>query len=470
MLDNHIDHVLTWLGINVGAMVDVPINTAYKGEVLRYIVTDSNARTVIIEAGYLDRLMAIADLVPNLETVIVRGSTLSPADERFRWLDFDSLSEGGGVSPDPPAVWDVAGVIYTSGTEGPAKGVLCPHGQAYTSGSYPIDVGPDDVVLVTAPLFHFAGLWNGVYGALRDGATAVVVSSFSASTFWQQVRRFGCTTTLLLGAMAEFLLRQPASPDDRNHTLRRVTVIPATAKVDELADRFGLIPFTAYGSSEVGSICDPGPGRIAPFLIGTPRPHIRMKLVDENDVEVPQGQPGEILVRASEPWTMMVGYHNKLDVTNRAWRNLWFHTGDVGYQDADGSLYYVDRRNDALRRRGENISSAQVEEAVGAHPDIAEVAVVSVASDDTEHEIKAVVVALPGETVDFDALLTDLVARLPHFMVPRYYEQVSELPRTPTLKVRKDVLRAAGVTENTWDIEQVGLRVTRNGLTRRQNA
>jgi carnitine-CoA ligase len=292
----------------------------------------------------------------------------------------------------------------------------------------------------------------------------VIQPAFSASRFWDQVRQFGCTQTLLIGAMIEFLWRRPPEPDDQNHTLRNVTVVPAMPYISEFADRFGVNITSSYGQSETGTTCLTDPGEARPFLCGRPRPFIEMKIVDDNDVEVPRGVTGEIVVRSNEPWSMFRGFHRDPDATVHAWRNQWMHTGDAGYQGQDDRFVFVDRKKDALRRRGENVSSMEVEKYLLARSDIAAAAIVAVPSEHLEDDIKAVVVLAEGAMFEPEVIMRDLVERLPYFMVPRYYEAVDALPMTQTHKVRKNELRNAGVTATTWDCEANGLVVTRGGL------
>jgi crotonobetaine/carnitine-CoA ligase len=469
MLDNHIDIVTTWAGIAVGGMVAVTVNTAYKGDMLRYLADHSGASVAIIEAGYCERISEILDAVPQLKTIIVRGDGGAlPAHIERR--PFAELAEAEPVRPEPPHVSDVCTIIYTSGTEGRSKGVLCPHGHAFqTSTAYIYDTVDTDVVLVMLPLFHSGGLFAGVFNSLRGGATAVL-STFSVSGFWDEVRRYGCTQTLLMGAMIEFLWRQPESPDDREHTLRNVAVIPAMPYISEFAERFGLNITSSYGQSETGVVTLTDVGEAQPFLCGRPRSFIDMKVVDDDDVEVPRGTIGEMVVRSHEPWSMFSGFHRDPETTVYTWRNQWMHTGDAGRQDEEGRFWFVDRKKDALRRRGENVSSMEVEKYLLAREDIAAAAIVAVPSEHLEDDIKAVLILAEGAAFEPEAILRDLVERLPYFMVPRFYEAVEAFPMTHTHKVQKGELRKAGITRSTWDCEASGLIVTRSGLKEGQRS
>jgi crotonobetaine/carnitine-CoA ligase len=465
MLDNHIDNVVTWVGLGLGARVIVPVNGAYKGEILRYVADNSGARVAVLEGAYCDRLAAVVDGVPELTTVVVRGEPNASFPPHIAVVRMDDLIADVADSPEWPLVSDVAAVLYTSGTEGASKGVLCAHGHAFQiSASYTFETRPDDVVLVTLPLFHASGLFSGVYNALRGGATAVIRGAFSASGFWDDVRSNGITQTLLMGAMADFLWRRDPGPEDRDHPLRNVCVVPAAPYINDFAARFGLNLTSAYGSAEVGTATLTAPGEAGPFLCGRPREFLDLRIVGDDDAELAPGEVGEIVVRSHEPWALMLGYHRMPEATVRAWRNLWFHTGDAGYRDAEGRLVFVDRKKDALRRRGENVSSMEVEKFILAREEVAEAAIVSVPSDYTEDEIKAVVVLAPGTTFDPEKLFRHLVDSLPYFMVPRYYAAVEALPKTPTHKVKKAELRSWGVTADTWDCQAHGFVVTRRGL------
>lgn len=465
MLDGHIDNVVTWLGANCACVVHIPINTSYRGEMLRYVIEHSGARALIIEGDWCDRLVDIAGELTKLETVVIRGAANAELPSAFRSMSFDKLLATDPVALDGPAVSDISTMLYTSGTEGRAKGVLMPHGQIYQmSFSHPRTDDELEVVLVTGPLFHVAGLFTAVFQAIRAHGTAVLHGVFSVSRFWGDVRNYHCTTTILIGPMANFLLREPPRSDDRDHSLKTVIQMPSTADIDEFSERFGVRVGAGYGSTETGLLLAAPPGSARPRLCGMPQPPYETRLVDEWDVEVPRGQAGELVIRPREPWSMNSGYYGMPRETLAAWRNLWFHTGDVFQIDETGQYAFVDRRKDTLRRRGENISSFEVEQHIIELPHVEEVAVVAVPSDTAEDEVKAVIVLAPGATFDPVGTLGELYRRMPYFMVPRYLEVVDSLPRNATLKVLKAQLRASGVSANVWDCEAAGIRITRHGL------
>jgi crotonobetaine/carnitine-CoA ligase len=465
MLDNHPDCCLTFLGMHLLGQIEVPVNTAYKGTLLAHVINDCQARVMVIEHHYLPRVVDILDELRTLETVIVRGAPGAVSAGRLTVVAFEDLEQAEQAALPTIAPWDLLGILYTSGTTGPSKGVLVPH--AHATGCYrPSHWTADEhreTVLITLPLFHLGGQWGGLLYAMHGGGTAVVQAGFSATRFWDQVRDFGCTQTLMVGAVANFLYRQPATDRDRDHPLRRVIMVPTMPELREFEARFGVEVGSAYGLTEGSTPI------VAPYGTGTPggcgvvRSGFEVRLVDEHDREVPVGVPGEALVRSDEPWHTMAGYHARPEATVEAWRNHWLHTGDMLVRTAAGGFSFLDRGKDAIRRRGENVSSYEVEAEINRHPAVLESAVIAVPSSHTEDDIKAVVVPRPGADVACEELIRHLVERLPYFMVPRYYEFLAELPKTPTEKILKSALREAGLTAGTLDREAMGIEVRRDG-------
>lgn len=464
MLDNDCDYVVCWLGLSLMAAVEVPINTAYKESLLSYLINDSGATTIVIDEAYLDRLKSVAADLEHLTTVVVRGDLTKADLPDLSVFGFEQLRTAESIEIEHTDPWDLIAVMYTSGTTGPSKGVLVTHGHAYSycTPHYWNAAASDDVALVALPLFHVGGQWAGVYNALIAGASAVIVPRFSATTYWEDVRRFGCTFTLILGAMATFLYGQPPDPADKDNPMRRAIVVPVLPEVREFEERFGLLVGTAYGMTETASVILAPYGEAIPAGCGWVREDYEARIVDANDMEVERGAVGELVLRPREQWSIMAGYLNKPEATAQTWRNLWFHTGDAFRQDENDQYYFVDRTKDAIRRRGENVSSFEVESQIVALDEVFECAVIGVASKHTEQEIKAIVVPQPGATIDPAQLVIDLAAKLPYFMVPRYVEIVDELPKTPTQKIRKQALRDEGVNPMTWDRVTAGIEITRD--------
>jgi crotonobetaine/carnitine-CoA ligase len=453
MLDNHLDGALAWWALALTGRIEVPVNTAYRGSILVHVVNNSRARAIVIDANYLPVLKEVIDRLSILELVIVRGEGAVDVPGRVRTCRWADVA-GPRAAPAKLEPWDLMGILYTSGTTGPSKGVRVTHAHAYGYAA-PAVLGkalPEDVSLVTLPLFHIGGQWAGVYNSLIAGGSSVVLPRFSATSYWDDVRRFGCTYTLMLGAMANFLYQQPAREDDRSHGMKQVLMVPVIAQMEAFKARFGIQTITtAYGLTEGSTALVAPVDKARPGAVGMPRADFDVRLVDEHDVEVPAGKVGELLIRPQEPWSVMDGYHDMPEATVSAWRNQWLHTGDAFRIDPDGQYVFVDRVKDAMRRRGENVSSFEVEKEIMEHPAVLEAAVVGVPSAATEDEILACVVIRPGQTLHADDLLDFLEQRLPYFMVPRYIDFLDDLPKTPTAKIRKQALRDRGITPTCHD-------------------
>jgi crotonobetaine/carnitine-CoA ligase len=468
MLDNSLDYCLAFLATNLSGIVEVPVNTAYKGQILAHVINNSGAKVMVLEEAYLGRIATIASELKHLETLVIRRRAgidrANVGELKLRAVAFAELTGHAPASVVTVEPWDLLGILYTSGTTGQSKGVRVTQAHSWDCyrPSHWDAAGHQEVVLVTQPLFHLGGQWAGVSYAMHSGGTAVIQPGFSASRFWEQVRKFGCTQTLMLGAVANFLYRQEPRPDDRDHSLARVIMIPVIPEVADFKARFGVEVATAYGLTEGSSPIVSRYGEAVPGFCGRPRAEYEVRIVDEHDQDVPVGATGEAVIRPQQPWFTMDGYHDMPSATVAAWRNLWLHTGDAMSCDANGLYRFVDRRKDAIRRRGENVSSFEVEAEINRHPAVLESAVVAVPSEHTEDEIMAVIVLKPNETVDPADLTRFLIDRLPYFMVPRYLQFVAELAKTPTQKIQKEALRASGVNESTWDRERAGIRVTRD--------
>ena len=450
-LPNGPDALRVWFAINYVGAIYVPLNLAYRGQILEHAVKSSGARLIVGHPGLLPRLDAI--VVGRLERRV--GST---GPESLR---------AAGQAPTPPerAVmpWDTQSVIYTSGTTGPSKGVLCSYLHAASAANAFYAATADDRNMVNLPLFH-AGGTGAIYRMLVKGGSIALVESFNTNSFWDTVRATGTTCLTLLGAMVPFLLKLPPGPGDRQHTLKKVVLVPLSDDAQAFADRFGVDVYTTFNMTETSWPLVSERNPAVRGTCGRPREGIEARIVDDNDCEVAPGAIGELILRADTPWTMNHGYHNNPEATAQAWRNGWFHTGDAFRRDADGNFFFVDRLKDAIRRRGENISSFEVEAELMAHPAVREAAAVAVPSEHGEDEVLAVVAPVAGQSVDPAELLSFLLPRMPHFMVPRYVRVLPELPKTPTQKVQKNLLRADGVTSDTWDREAAGIRVRRERL------
>lgn len=461
---NRIEFLQAFLGCGwIGAAV-VPINTAAMGPQIAYQLANSGASLLIIEADSLARL-AVAELdADRLRAVWVVGDAPVPADAQgIACTAFPDTP----VAPSDAATsapGDMLAVLYTSGTTGPAKGVTCPHAQYYWWGVHTADilgVTDADVLCTTLPLFHINAL-NTLAQALLTGASVVFETRFSASGFWPTMQRTGATVVYLLGAMVPILLAQPTGAAERAHRVRLGLGpgVPQSAAQTFLA-RTGVRLLEGYGSTETNFVIAMREDTPANGRIGHVRPGFAARVVDEHDVELPPGEAGELVLRADEPFAFATGYLGMPDKTVEAWRNLWFHTGDRVERAADGSLRFIDRIKDAIRRRGENISSYEVEQVLLSHPAVAAAAVFPVRSELAEDEVMTALIAKPQAALDLAELAAFCAERLPYFAVPRYIDVLEDLPRTANGKVQKFVLRERGVTSDTWDRLPGGARETR---------
>jgi crotonobetaine/carnitine-CoA ligase len=439
MSENRPEVLRLWLACAWLGAVLVPVSTALRGEGLGHVLATARPKAVALESAHRARV--------------------AEAGVEATWvLDESGLPSGGNpVAPHPVGPGDTCAILYTSGTTGPSKGVLCPHAQWYWWGvktGEVLSIEHGSVLYTNLPLFHTNAL-NAFCQAMVAGATYVLGPRFSASAFWQRLEQSGATVTYLLGAMVSILLRTPESEHDRAHRVR-VALAPATpAELHEpFLERFGVRLIDAWGSTETNIVISNTLADLRPGTLGRVLAGFEARVADAHDAEVPDGVSGELLVRHREPWAFASGYDGLPEATAASWRNLWFHTGDRVVRDPDGSFRFVDRLKDSIRRRGENISSYEVEQALLAHADVAAAAVVPVPSELGEDEVLACVVARDSAELDPVELIRFCEPRLPHFAVPRYVDVLPELPLTASGKVEKYRLRLRGVTASTWDREQ----------------
>lgn len=469
-LPSSLDSVRLWYGLNYLGAVYVPFNPGYKGNLLEHVVRTSDARLIVSHHQLAERLASI-DLCDLKDIVHVGGEGADvPGLHRHpgSLLTETPIDEASLVLDQPIEPWDIQGIWYTSGTTGPSKGVLSSYMHAYEMfgpETWPFVTG-DDRYMINLPMFHMGGtgLWNSML--LRGGSVAFI-ERYQTDKFWQQVRDTGATVVFLLGAMAAFLESMPPKPDDRDHPMRLMFMVPVVENVPQFAERFGVEVRAIYNMTEICMpiITEPTPS--LPGTCGRIREGVEVRLVDENDVDVPIGELGEFIVRCDRPWGMNSGYYKMPEATAQAWRNGWFHTGDGGRMDADGNYYFVDRLKDAIRRRGEFVSSLELEIELCAHPDIQAAAAIAAKSDHAEDEIMVVLIKAEGVEgdLDFVAITEWLVERVAYFMVPRYWRVVDKMPMTPTEKIRKTVLREEGITADTWDREAAGIRLKSERLS-----
>lgn len=461
MLPNRFEFLQSWLASHAVGAVAVPINTALRGPGLKHVLDSARPRLVLCEPATLPAVCASVDRTLGTKVVLVADEPAPEVDELFA----DLLASADSLQPAPITVRDPCCVMFTSGTTGPSKGVtwsnrMSRHVAEVVAES--MAYSEDDVLYTCLPLFHGNALATTFLPALRTGALTVVGDRFSASGFWKDVVESGATATNILGVMTPILLRQEPSPAEKEHRLRVALVIPAPESYyRQMEERFHVRIIEGYGQVDHGmslwnSISSPRKGSC-----GRPTRGFECRVVDEHDREVAEGQAGELVVRWTEPFTSQLGYWGLPEATLAATRNLWFHTGDLMRRDADGWFYFIDRAKDVIRRRGENISSFEVEQACLAHPDVLEVAAYAVPSELSEDEVAVAAVLVDGSELTALDLVRFLEPQLPYFAVPRYVQFVDALPKTQTEKIQKNVLKSSGVTAAMWDREEAGYVVRR---------
>jgi len=441
-----------WLGA-----VAVPINVASRGMQLQHILSNSGARLLVMEDAFAEALAGLDVNSLAVETVWIvgdRGSVDHPGSCPLPCLD-DAILPAAKLTAA-----DLVAIIYTSGTTGPSKGVCCPHAQLYWWGANTaeiLELGDGESLFTSLPLFHVNAL-NTVYQALITGSTVILGKRFSASGLWPALVEHGATVTYLLGAMVPILLSQPERSIERDHSVRIALGPGVPSRFHEpFRQRFGFSLIEGYGSTETNFVIAGRPGDGVSGSMGRLRPGFEAKIVDSADAEVASGEPGELVLRASEPFAFSSGYFAMPEKTVEAWRNLWFHTGDRVLREEDGSFRFVDRMKDAIRRRGENVSSYEVEQVLLAHTSIASAAVFPVRSEMAEEEVMAAVIPASGSSIDHAELIAFCRPRLSYFAIPRFIDVVDALPTTENGKVRKHVLTERGVTASTWDREAHGI-------------
>jgi crotonobetaine/carnitine-CoA ligase len=474
LMGNGAEHLAVFFALGKLGAVSVPVNTAARGELLRYYLAQSDCESVVVEASLAPRLAEVLPLLPLVKRVLVvrtaDGEGAIAPTPALAVADFQALVDAAPAAPTAREVKcsDLLLIAYTSGTTGPSKGSMLPHAAALAYGTSAAEAQgyrKSDIFYVCLPLFHNNALLAATGAALVCGASVVLSRRFSVSRFWGEIREARATITNFLGAMSSFLWSQPPSAADRDHQLRLVSMAPTPKYAAEFEQRFGLRAMNNYGLSDyamVTSFTQWAPrGKLG--SIGQPRRGYEVKIVDDDDFEVAAGEVGEIVLRAEEPWTATFGYYKMPEATLASRRNLWFHTGDRGLKDTDGYFWFVDRKKDCIRRRGENISAFEVEQIIATHPEVADAAVFPVATPSNDEEVAAVLVRKPGASVDERAVVAHCQRNMAYFMVPRYIQFRDALPTTMSQKVEKFRLRQdlEADLSKAWDREAAGVTLER---------
>lgn len=462
LLPNCLENVLVWFGIQKAGAVQCPINLAYRGDFLSWVINLPRSRFLVISDAHLDRLDQVAGDLPDLERVLVwsSGERAGP-DPRVPWEPLEALFEAPDAEPATEPAWtDDARIMFTSGTTGRSKGAIKQHASDYFSGRTYIEVcgvTEEDTLFTCLPLFHSNAQVLATYPAMIAGARIALVDRYSSTRFWEQVVDAGATILNTVSAINYFIWNTPPGPLDRAHRVSRIMAMPAPKDIYAgFEERFGVRFIEGYGLTETGMVTYHPPGAPPrPGSCGVATPGFEVSIVEPGtDLPLPADTPGEIVVDMKMPNIVMRSYAGMPEKTAEDFRNLKLHTGDLGRMDADGYLYFLDRVKDYIRRRGENVSSMEVERVVASHPDVLDAAAVGVRATEgasAEDEILVCLVPRDGRALDLRALLAWLDERMPYFAVPRYLRVMDALPRTPTERVRKVELRAEGVTEDTYD-------------------
>ncbi len=501
---------VVWGLAKLGA-VGVPLNTAAKGDMLRYFVDQSDSICMVVDQQWLDRLAPLVRDLPKVKQYLVArsdarndsGSARQSATQSGLPSDAQSETRGGTLLESPALTADARKtisesasigdlveivsahdtappldrvkfsdphlIVYTSGTTGPSKGVMCPHSQALFVGmqvASEYGYQADDVLYTCLPLFHVNALWYSSCAALWAECSIALSARFSASAFWDEICSMGATQFNALGAMGNIIVQIPPGDYESKHRLRQCMLVPMQkALYDEVRMRYGVKITAVFAMSENYAVTNFVPNDRLDKVgsAGSPRGTSLIRIIDDEGAELPAGEVGEILVKPTQPGSMMLGYYNMPEATAQAFREGWFCTGDRGYLDRDGYMYFVDRKKEAIRRRGENISAYEVEMILSKHPAISEVAAIAVPSEMSEDEVMVYVVPKPGQTLTEREVITFGAERMTYFMVPRFVSFIDQLPKTATEKIEKYKLQQDAKTrrDSLWDREREGIVLKR---------
>ncbi|MQA92017.1 MAG: AMP-binding protein [Gemmatimonas sp.] len=461
MLPNCPESVLVWFATAKLGAIEAPMNTAVRGVGLAHMLTVAGSRILVIHEDFLDALAEVEHSVKDTIEIVAVVGDAAPARRRFpQWnvCALDGLRSRRVDNPDVGVTEsDGLMLLFTSGTTGRSKACALSHGFALRQAELCAEhweLVAEDVMYCPFPLFHADATIFTTVPALVLGATVALGDRFSVSRFWDDIRAVGATTFDYMGATLTLLWKRDPEDDDADNSVRLAWGVPMPEFAPEFEKRFGLRLVDAYGLTEAGlpvyrrprEVCPPG-------SCGRPINAYDLRIVDDDGFEVPAGTTGEVVLRPREPSLIMDGYYNMPEATLAMFKDLWLHSGDIAYLDDDGFFYFVGRKKDAIRRRGENISAFEIEEVLDSHPDVLESAAIGVPSEFTEEDVKVYVVPRPGTKLSPEQVIEYCERRTAKFMVPRYVAFLEMLPKTPTQKVEKYVLKDDQLSTPVWDRE-----------------
>ena len=462
-LPNGPDYVWAWMGTLIASLVDVTINTGLRGGPLAYGLNKARVDAVITDRDGLAGLATVSDAARQPAVFVFPELSEQPLQlTRRRWGDWDLSSRGEETgeedcSPFPSAnPLGLASIRFTSGSTGMPKGVMMPQTHMLASAKmfcHMTGFTSEDVMYTCFPVHHVFASVTGILAALCANGTLVLARKFSASLYWEHVRSYDVTIAHILDAPIAILMANPPSDQDRAHKCR--VLYTASAAFPRFEERFGVKILPLFDMSELTVVAYYPPGtQRREGSCGISSSLFDIAIMDDDDYPVPVGTEGQIVVRPRVPHVMFTGYFDDAELTLARWSNLWFHTGDRGVLDEDGYLYFKGRLGDRIRRRGANVSAAEIEAVAARHPAVAEVAVIGVPATLGEDDIKLCVRLKDNGTVTPRALLDFIAGELPRSLVPRYVDLRQDFPRTDTEKIRKAALREEsqnGITPSTWD-------------------
>lgn len=467
MLPNCPEFLAVWLGLTRIGVIEVPINTAFRGDLLTYILNKAECKAIVISSQWAERIHQIESDLLHLQHVIVvdDGNHLIP--HKMDWYSYGELISRASdhhiddhIQPEDSSL-----ILFTSGTTGPSKGVTLTHRANFSVAKTACELmnyGPEDRLFTAFPLFHVNARYTTILVALLVDCDVVMHSKFSASRFWDICRREQITAFNFMGSLLTMLMKQPQRDGDADNPVQKAFGAPTPLEIYEaFEERFQVKISEVYGSTELGTALYNPASSFRKGSCGFPVPIYEVEIHDEHDNPCPPGVVGEIVARPKQPHIMFSGYYGMPEATVETWRNLWFHTGDIGLKDEDGYFYFIDRKKDVVRRRGENISSYEVERVINDHPKVLESAVVGVPSELSEEEVLAAIILKEGQTLNPEELLDFCQERMAHFAIPRFIKFVKELPTNSSQRVEKYKLRQEGITRDTWDRERVGYVIRR---------